>query len=229
MVHELDLEELRAVVEESQLQYYTDAVVKRDLKVLYEDLRRPGPGLTTVLGDVLVRSQVSKFKKLRFHTHENLGYGEIFLPEDEMHTRFAALVFEASSSAGQAFAGLDPELQGPLMARLGALLQAVAPAFLLCQNSDFGVSERLRDPHFGCPVLYFFDRCPGGAGLAEALIPKLNNILLAAQERVNTCDCREGCPSCVGPRNPEEEIGLDPKKGARQFLNMWLGVREIPG
>lgn len=224
MVHELDLVEKRAMVEACTVNYYTDAVVKSDLQVLYEDEGRSGPGIRVVLGDILVRTQVSKFKKLRYHTHENLGYGEIHLPEDELHTRFAALVMDRESLAGLAFSALDLEVQTSVLARLGTLLKSVAPAFLLCQSGDFGVAERLRDPHFGCPVLYFYDRSAGGSGLAEAFAKDIARVLAAAAERVSTCDCRGGCPSCIGPRNPEEEIGLDPKKGARDFFGAWLGA-----
>jgi len=222
MVHELDLSERRCVVKESTVNYYTDAVVKRDLKVLSEDEDRAGPGVSLSLGDVLVRSQVSKYKKLKFHTHENLGYGEIFLPEDELHTRFAVLVMKPGCRAAEAFDAVDEALKTPVIARLGSLFKAVAPAFLLCQSSDFGVAERLRDPHFGVPCLYLYDRVSGGAGIAEALVRVLPEILAAARERVMQCSCTQGCPSCVGPRNPDEEPGIDPKTGMQQFLGAWL-------
>ncbi|HTH13156.1 MAG TPA: DUF1998 domain-containing protein, partial [Spirochaetia bacterium] len=182
----------------------------------------PGPGCSLVLGDVLVRSQVSRFKKLKFHTHENIGYGEVALPEEEMHTRSLALLFDGGP-AGQALEGLPEELKGPAMARIGYLLQAVAPAFLLCQSQDFGVSERLRDPHFGVPAVFVYDQSPGGSGLAEALAGHLNQVLGAAADLVAACPCAEGCPSCIGPRDPEEEVGLNPKAGLSLLLGGWLG------
>src|SRR5467141_1328586 len=37
-------------------------------------------------GDVLVRSQVVGFKKIKFFTNENIGDGKLELPENEMHT-----------------------------------------------------------------------------------------------------------------------------------------------
>ena len=37
-------------------------------------------------GDVLVRSQVVGFKKIKFFTNENIGAGNLELPENEMHT-----------------------------------------------------------------------------------------------------------------------------------------------
>ena len=218
----LDLKERRALVAEKDVNFYTDAVVKTDLKVLHEDRRLPGPGCTLILGDVLVRTQVSRFKKLRFHTHENIGYGEVAMPEEQMHTRSLTLVLDAGSGAA-ALEALPEELKGAAMARVGHLLHAVAPAFLLCQSGDFGVSERLRDPHFGAPAVFVYDQAPGGSGLAESLAAQLARVLEAGLELVESCPCEEGCPSCVGPRDPEEEVGLNPKQGLSQLLRGWLG------
>ena len=220
IVLELNLQERRCLVEEREVNFYTDAVVKTDLKVLHEDRRFAGPGCALVLGDVLVRTQVSRFKKLKFHTHENIGYGEVALPEEQMHTRSLALLLEGGSAAS--LAALPEELQGPTMARIGHLLKAVAPAFLLCQSQDFGVSERLRDPHFDVPTVFIYDQSPGGSGLAESLAEQLPKILAACADLVEACPCREGCPSCVGPRDPELEIGMNPKAGLSTLLRGWL-------
>jgi DEAD/DEAH box helicase domain-containing protein len=226
-VIELNLEQRRCHVEEREVNYYTDAVVKTDLQVLHEDLRFDGPGLEMMLGDVLVRSQVSKFKKLKFHTHENIGYGEVSLPEEEMHTRSLTLLMPPGTPSRAAFEQLEEDLKGPVMVRLGSLIKAVAPAFLLCQAADFGVAERLRDPHFGEPAVYVYDAYPGGSGLAEAMSDRLEQIIQAGFELVSLCPCEEGCPSCVGPRDRQEEIGHNPKAGLVRFLADWLGA--LPG
>lgn len=220
-VLELDLANRRCLVEERDVNFYTDAVVKTDLQVLHEDRTFEGPGCTLVLGDVLVRSQVSRFKKLKFHTHENVGYGEVALPEEEMHTRSLALVLTGRSAV--ALELLPEDLKGPTMARMGHLIHAVAPAFLLCQSQDFGVSERLRDPHFDLPTVFVYDQSPGGSGLAEALVSQLEAVLGAGLDLISACPCREGCPSCVGPRQPEEEVGPNPKEGLKSLLRGWLG------
>jgi ATP-dependent helicase YprA (DUF1998 family) len=82
----------------------------------------------------------------------------------------------------------------------------------MCEGRDLGLSERVRDPHFGLPVLYIFDRYPGGTGLSEGLSEKLGPVLLAAAERLGACPCKEGCPSCVGVDFGEAWQGL-PRKG----------------
>ena len=223
IVTNLDLENRRCYVESSEANYFTDSLVKRDIKVLEEDHREERLGCVAVIGDILVRSQVAKFKKLRYQTHENIGYGDIAVPEEEMHTRSIVLTFPAGTQAGDALEGLGDDRIGPAISRIGAVVRNVAPVFLLCDPQDLGVAERLRDPHFACPALYIYDSYPGGTGLAEAFLGRMDEILRAASDLVDQCGCAEGCPSCVGPRDPDEEIDGNPKEAVRTFLNRWLG------
>ena len=221
MVKDLDLDSRRAMVDEQEVNYYTDAVVKKDLQVLHEDHRRENTGVTLVIGDVLVRTQVTKFKKLKFHTHENIGFGEVSLPQEEMHTRSLTILFDHGQGQ-MSLEALPSGLQGPILIRLGNLIKAVAPAFILCQSQDIGVSQRLRDPHWNYPAIHIYDQYPGGSGLAEALSENLNPILLACLDLTKNCTCQEGCPSCIGPRDPQEEINQNPKIFLIQFFNSWL-------
>ncbi|TFH04911.1 MAG: DEAD/DEAH box helicase, partial [Spirochaetales bacterium] len=116
VVTKLDLENRRCFVETTDANYFTDALVKRDIKVLEEDERIQRAGAVAIIGDVLVRTQVAKFKKLKYQTHENVGYGEISLPEEEMHTRSVILTFPEESVSGVALGALDPSQIGPAIA-----------------------------------------------------------------------------------------------------------------
>ena len=227
-VTELDIENKKCFVEETDVNFYTDAVVKTDIKLLQKDEIREHAGTELVLGDVLVRRQVAKYKKLKYHTHENIGYGDIFLPEDEMHTRSFVMVFSPSTEGGKHLAGYPREIQEMIISRLGGLFRQVAPIFLLCDTRDLGIVERLRDPHFGFPALFLYDNCPGGTGLAEGLMEKWKQVLAAAEEVVLTCPCETGCPSCIGPlsENPGGEMSgpatrdVNPKEVIALFLRV---------
>ena len=230
IVKRLDLENQRCYVEDTGVNYYTDSIVKTDIKLLEQDSRQAVSGMDTVIGDILVRTQATKYKKLKFQTHENIGYGEIDLPAEEMHTRSIVLLFTSRSGAGSAFATL-PERERPLvMQRLGTLVRNIAPVFLLCDPRDLGVSERLKDPVFECPALYVYDNYPGGTGLSEGFLENTPEILKGALELVTSCSCAHGCPSCIGPAgtDPQVEAGGDfnPKQSVRKFLSAWLGGGE---
>jgi DEAD/DEAH box helicase domain-containing protein len=186
------------------------------------------PALELALGDVLVRTLATKFKKLRFQTHENVGYGEIDLPAEEMHTRSAVLLLAPGTRALGAFREL-PESEQPLvMQRLGTLVRNVAPVFLLCDPRDLGVAERLKDLAFACPALYVYDSYPGGTGLAEGLMQNAAAVLRGCLDLVAGCACARGCPSCIGPMESAPSPGgglpeVDPKAAVLRFLRAWIG------
>jgi DEAD/DEAH box helicase domain-containing protein len=238
-VENLDIENRKCLVREAEVNYFTDGLVKTDIKVLTEDERikigigdrgsgigercsdyRSASGedlntsdnnlqsspdplsshlLEAVLGDVLVRSQVAKFKKIRFRTHENIGYGNIELPEEEMQTRSLALLFGPESCGGKVLAEMDEQKMGTALSGAGTLIRNIAPIFLLCDPRDLGIAERVRDPHFGVPALYIYDKYPGGTGLAEGLAHRINLLFIAIHDALDRCPCKSGCPSCVGP------------------------------
>ena len=222
---ELDLENKCCYVEESELNYYTDSIVKTDIKLLQEDSRKNRAGASVVLGDVLVRSQVAKYKKLKFSTHENIGYGEIFLPEEEMHTRSAVILLCPGTPSGEAFGAVPPELAERVLQKAGTLLKNAAPVFLLCSSHDIGIAERLKDPYGGCPALYLYDNAPGGTGLSEGFLSSADEIIEAAYGMVKGCPCSRGCPSCIGA---EESAGEDNiKEEIIRFFEGWLEKDEL--
>jgi DEAD/DEAH box helicase domain-containing protein len=213
LVEDLDIENRKCHVREAEVNYFTDGLVKTDIKVLTEDEEikvdaSPAPGVSVeegraaaraLLCDVLVRNQAAKFKKIRFHTHENIGYGDINLPEEETQTRSLALYFGPETAGGKALAALDAEDPGSVLGGAGTLIKHIAPIFLLCDPRDLGVAERVRDPHFGVPVLFIYDKYPGGTGLSESLAGRVGELFRAAWRAVTDCPCKTGCPSCVGP------------------------------
>ncbi|HNY20732.1 MAG TPA: DEAD/DEAH box helicase [Treponemataceae bacterium] len=211
VVTKLDIPNRRAEVEESEVNYFTDAVVKTDIKVLSEDetAENPPEGTVVVIGDLLVRTQVVKFKKLRFHTHENIGFGEIALDAEEHETRGMVLLLGQTKEGLRdidSFCGLDEAAQAEVLSGIGSLIKSVAPFFLLCDRRDIGVAPRARDPHFGCPALYIYDTAPGGTGLAESLAGRLREVFAASRERTTSCECESGCPSCIGVGATGDEV-----------------------
>jgi DEAD/DEAH box helicase domain-containing protein len=49
------------------------------------------------------------------------------------------------------------------------------------------------------PTIYLYDSHAGGIGLAEHLFDILPDLLHRGLETLETCACRDGCPSRVGP------------------------------
>ncbi|MBN2372119.1 MAG: DEAD/DEAH box helicase, partial [Vicinamibacteria bacterium] len=85
-VEKYDHKERRAEVREADVDYYTDAVTYTKVRILDRFAEEPVANARRNHGEVHVASQVVGFKKIKFYTGENVGSGELTMPENEMHT-----------------------------------------------------------------------------------------------------------------------------------------------
>ncbi|HMH80806.1 MAG TPA: DEAD/DEAH box helicase [Candidatus Acidoferrum sp.] len=225
-VEHLDFKERKAYVKKVDVDYYTDAVRYTQVRVL----EAAGESQTfkedeiclshwRSHGDVLVRSQVVGFKKIKFFTNENIGAGKLELPENEMHTTSYWLTLERSLVESLPFS--ISERQSGMFGLLYAM-ESVATLLLMCDRRDLGTAIGERAPKPGAegeafapvsmedaihrtakeffePNLYLFDAYPGGVGFSEPLYRAHELLLAQTRELIIGCSCESGCPSCVGP------------------------------
>ena len=107
--------------------------------------------------------------------------------------------------------------QRSALAGLAYILGNLAPLFLMCDPTDIEVSAETRHPLTAAPTLIIYEQIPAGVGLAERLFSLRRELLAAALELAQSCDCRDGCPACVGPPG---EIGPETKAVTQQLLRM---------
>jgi DEAD/DEAH box helicase domain-containing protein len=84
-VEQLDWDGRKAYVTRTHVDYYTDSIDYTKLKVDRFDGWRGRPG-DSHHGEVHVVRRVAGYKKIRYYTHENIGYGPVTLPDQELHT-----------------------------------------------------------------------------------------------------------------------------------------------
>lgn len=228
-IDKLDWERRTAYAREVNTDYYTDAQAKTDIRILHIDnsfeykknisetqnlpARPDFPLLSKNLGDLNVSILVTKYKKIKFETQENIGYGDIHLPENELQTEGFWLSFVGDLK------NLVEEEGGEMGSGLRALshlLSNVIPIYVMCDPRDFSVIPMVKCPHTELPSIFVFDRYPGGIGISRNLFFKEEKILKASKELVDRCRCLQGCPSCAGP---EIESGDRGKKSAKIILN----------
>jgi DEAD/DEAH box helicase domain-containing protein len=223
-VERLDFDKRKAYVKPVNVDYYTDAIRYTQVRVLEiaQEQSIPGPAARTH-GDVLVRSQIVGFKKIKFFTNENVGSGKLELPENEMHTTAFWLTLGHNLLHELPFT--LSERQSGIFGLLYAL-ESMATLLLMCDRRDLGTAVGERPPsaaseinwedfaaprttsdrpEFFEPNLYLYDAYPGGIGFSEPLY-KISNVLLArTRELISACPCQNGCPSCVGPAGDRSE------------------------
>jgi len=219
-VERFDYEGRKAYVRRVDSDYFTDAIDYTQVKELEEVESSPAGGIKIAHGDVRLNRQIVGFKKIKFYTMENVGAGNLSMPEQEMHTTAFWLHFPAEFLAR--FPDLSPtDRQGGLVA-LGALLRTVGALCVMCDPRDLGVS--ITEDIAGSltafePNLYLYDNYPGGIGQSAALYKLAPRLLDGAAKLLAACPCESGCPSCVGPIG---EVGERGKEVAGRILKELL-------
>jgi DEAD/DEAH box helicase domain-containing protein len=193
-VDKLDWDERKAYVRRVDVDHYTYADRAVTLKPLDTFATAPATGGDRAHGEVMVSSLVSMFKKLKFGTDENLGWGPVHLPELELQTTAYWLML-GSAAEGWRRAELDVALMG-----VGRAMQAVAAVLLMVDPRDLGLVSQVRSPHNQSPTVYLYEAVPGGVGLSERLFDRHDELIAGAADLLAGCGCASGCPSCTGPR-----------------------------
>src|SRR5947208_2475395 len=209
-VDKLDWGERKAYVHKIDADHYTYANRAVTLKPLDVFASAPAPGGRRQHGEVMVASLVTLYKKLKFGTDENVGWGPIALPELELQTTAYWLTAEEVAM------GWRRELDAALVGA-GRAIQTVASVLLMVDPRDLGLVSQVRSPHQEAPTIYLYESVPGGVGLAERLYARHDELVAAAEGLIRTCNCDAGCPACTGPR-------LEPDINAKALARRLLGA-----
>jgi DEAD/DEAH box helicase domain-containing protein len=203
-VDRLEWHERKAYVHKIDADHYTYANRAVTLKPLEVFAEAPATGGHRKHGEVMVASLVTLFKKLKFVTDENVGWGPIDLPELELQTTAYWLTADRAREHWRRD-DLDVALLGA-----GRAIQTIASVLLMVDPRDLGLVTQVRSPHAEEPTIYLYEAVPGGIGLSERLWQRHDELLSGAAELIAACGCDGGCPACTGPR-------LEPNVDARRL------------
>ncbi|MCI0495685.1 DUF1998 domain-containing protein, partial [candidate division KSB1 bacterium] len=215
-VDKLDWERRKAYVREVDVDHYTDAQTKTDLKVLDVFENQDVKGGAKAHGEVSVTMVTVAYKKIKFHTHENIGMGNIHLPELEMHTTAYWLEFAEGTETKLQMTQAD---LGDALKALANVLENVAPFYVMGDPSDLRTVPMIKATFSKKATIYIYDSYPGGVGYSRKLFYAHNDLLEAAKRLILECKCKSGCPSCVGPLLDVGEFG---KESALKLLGCLL-------
>jgi DEAD/DEAH box helicase domain-containing protein len=227
-VEKLDFDGRKAYVRQVECDYYTDAITYTKVDILDTfATEAPPKAAARSHGEVRVVSRVVGFKKIKFYTNENIGSGELDLPEQEMHTSSYWLTIPSDVMQALPFGG-DDRRDG--VVGLAFAMKSIAQLLLMCDGHDIGLSvdggSLDRSPRVGGigsvpealaaePNVFIYDNYPGGIGFSRPLFEMHDVLLARTQELITGCPCASGCPSCVGP---EGNTGPRAKQVASMIL-----------
>ncbi|WP_085523604.1 DEAD/DEAH box helicase [Tuberibacillus sp. Marseille-P3662] len=202
-VIELDWDEKKAYVKAVSVNYYTDANLAVQLDVLDIDKSKQHHDQAHVAyGDVTVRAKPTIFKKIRFDTHDNVGWGPIHLPEEETHTSSAWVSFAPELIDQFGKQRFEQALLG-----ISHVLRHAAPLFVMCDPVDLQVVPKIKASHNEQPTIFIYDKYPGGIGLSDKLYENMSFLINEVEQMIDRCSCRDGCPSCIGTPDSDQTAG----------------------
>jgi DEAD/DEAH box helicase domain-containing protein len=198
-VERLDYENHKAYVRRVEPDYFTTALTNSRVTILDPAAEREVGQGKLQHGDVEVIETVTGYKKIKFVTHENAGYGDVRLPDLQMHTTAFWWTLQNPRTYLDRW---SPALLIDALRGAGAALETVASIALMCEPRDIGRTLGSEDgpiDHEGYrPTLFLYDALPGGVGLARRIFERAEELFARATRLIAGCRCKSGCPACIG-------------------------------
>ncbi|MGH8970850.1 MAG: DEAD/DEAH box helicase [Actinomycetes bacterium] len=219
LVHSLDLAGHVAMVERANPDHTTFARDLTDIGVVATETSTSWGGTTLAFGTVQVVNQVVSFLRKRVLTGEVLGEEPLDLPPRRLRTK---AVWWAIDEAVLDAARLAPaDVPGAAHAAEHAAI-GLLPLFATCDRWDIGGVSTAMHADTGTATVFVYDGHPGGAGFAERGFATAAAWLRATRDAIASCECSDGCPSCV--QSPKCGNGNEPldKSGAGRLLDAVL-------
>jgi len=199
-VEKLDFEGRKAYVKQVDSDYYTDAICYTEVSILDCFNKQSLNNAKKAFGEVKVNQQVVGFKKIKFFTLENVGSGDLALPEYRMHTMAYWLIINHDYISKLSYTN---EQKADALRGIANILHSMATLILMCDIKDIGTS--ISDPfkngnaqHFD-PHIFIYEKYPGGIGLSQPLFEQHDMLIQKAKDLLQNCPCKYGCPSCISP------------------------------
>lgn len=206
LVKQLDLLGKIAYVERQETDYYTQAILESSVRISSERTHRESNVRALLaFGDVEVTWKTVAFKKIKFNTRENIGFGSVDIPEQRLPTTALWLVPHEDVRQRLRKEALRPS-EG--LCGLRNLSVVALPIVAMCDSRD--ISGVVDSKNLTRSTLILYDRYPGGLGYCEKGYEQLEQLLQICLQMVAECRCLDGCPSCVGLPNLRPAIHSDP-------------------
>ena len=203
---DLNLDDLTARVRKADVNYYTEALKDVDvaIKKTFEEKQEK---VKIGLGELTITEN--------YHQYLVKTYDEVIerQPLDLPPLTFSTvgLWFSVPSQLKEELEAQNLDFAGGLHAVEHAMI-AMSPVFAMCDRWDIGGLSTPLHPDTGEPTIFIYDGFEGGIGISENLYANIKPLWEKTLKLIQTCECKEGCPSCIySPKCGNENDPLDKK------------------
>jgi DEAD/DEAH box helicase domain-containing protein len=220
LIQRLDLEKRDIIARPLELHYFTRALSEKETEILEVIRSRPKAQFVVREGRVKVTEWMTGYEKRALPGQELLGVYPLELPPQT----FESLGFwvEIENPIYHLVERRGLHFMGGIHAIEHAAI-GIFPLFALCDRNDIGGISYTHHPQIGKSAIFIYDGYPGGVGLAQHGFEVVQELFEQTLDHLKTCECEEGCPSCIhSPKCGSGNKPLD-KKAAILILEFLLG------
>jgi DEAD/DEAH box helicase domain-containing protein len=194
VVDRLVLEKKDILVHDSEFKYFTRARTEKETEIIKIHRSRPKGQFLVREGVLKVTEVVTGYEKRALPGQELMGVFPLDLPPQIFETVGFWVEIEPALKDFVEKKGLH--FMGGIHAIEHAAI-GIFPLFALCDRNDIGGICYPHHPQVGKSAIFIYDAYPGGVGLAQRGFEIILELLEKTMRHVKTCECEEGCPSCI--------------------------------
>ncbi|WXG41736.1 MAG: DEAD/DEAH box helicase [Candidatus Freyarchaeum deiterrae] len=206
-VEDLDLDNNVAYVRKEDVDYYTEAAETSDIQIIREFEEKTFNDFTVKVGEVTVTKRYNKYFLKKYD--EVLDIEPLELPPIIFDT--TALWFIIPDHVVEEVKEKYLDFEGGIHAVEHAMI-AMTPFFALCDRRDVGGVSTNEHPNTGKATIFIYDGYQGGIGISEKNYQLFQELASNTLELIESCECEDGCPSCIySPKCGNNNEPLDKK------------------
>ncbi|MBW1743731.1 MAG: DUF1998 domain-containing protein, partial [Deltaproteobacteria bacterium] len=194
LVDDLVLSKKDIVAHRSNVQYFTRVRTEKETEIIQIHRSRPKGQFLVREGELRVTEVVTGYEKRALPGQALMGVFPLELPPQTFETIGLWVEIEASLKRFVETRGLD--FMGGIHAIEHAAI-GMFPLFALCDRNDIGGICYPYHPQVGKGAIFIYDGYPGGVGLAQHGFEIILELLEKTMAQITSCECEQGCPSCV--------------------------------
>jgi DEAD/DEAH box helicase domain-containing protein len=220
LVEDLDLAKKNITVRGADVQYFTRVKSDKETEILQVDRSRPRGQFIVREGRVKVTEVITGYEKRALPGQALIGTFPLDLPPQVFET--VGMWIEIEDVIKAFVEQKNLHFMGGIHAiEHGAI--GMFPLFCLCDRNDIGGIAYTYHPEIEKSAIFIYDGYPGGVGLAQHGFEIIVELLGKTLDHLRSCQCEEGCPSCIhSPKCGSGNKPLD-KQAALLILECLLG------